>query len=231
MKCSAPDRFRMIVTEYNESIGWHLVFEHRPRVLRDLADYDLFMYFEDDSYVLAAQVVEWMHESRRLLLDGLFEYEIGFWRFDIAERNNIERVAPSSDACVMQLSNHRWFVQSAVYQPLWMAFTLKLLPLQETHPFFFDSGDKFTLGWLYGEHASFDLFWRVGFKRVFPVDKWAFFGVQHLGQGSQRYRNPPSDSVSEYDFLHRKETLIQLPAMHCIEQVGLFTPLTRVTGD
>lgn len=229
----------MFVTEYNESIGWLLVFEHRPRVLRDLADYDLFMYFEDDSFVLAAQVVEWMHESRRLLLDGLFEYEIGLWRFDIAERNNIERVTLPSGGCLMQLSNHRWFVESAIYQPLWMAFTQKLLPLQETHPFFFDSGDKFTKGWLFGEHASFDLFGRVGFKRVFPVETWAFLGVQHLGQSTQAWRNAnPSDSVSEYDHLHRKGTLIQLnlAPTNCSkaianEQAKLFPPLTRVTGD
>lgn len=134
----------------DKSIGTALSAVHRETLKKQLHNYDLFIYHEDDIIVKNSHVVGYLHETKMLhhLLpeNGLQDHVIGFQRYrrvlrpgehhrgnfeeiEIYEQENMEEVPNLDQICVKDTPYIK--VSGNTHQAMWMFTKQQILMLHD----------------------------------------------------------------------------------------------------
>lgn len=176
---------------YDASIGIALGAEHRKYTGREIYNYDVFVYHEDDILFRYAHLVAYLNETKTLHnLDpkwGLNNFCIGFQRYrhiptspgyqwkDIIEQNLLEEMPTFTPICFENKEDNPPYlsVGGNVHQAMWILTRNQILLFQAKCEFLNYSTPS-------REHmSSFGLFGHCGVGKVIPARSFTTFTVLH----------------------------------------------------
>lgn len=141
-------------SQFDPSINIALGAQHRPYIAKEIDNYDVFIYHEDDMVFKLSHLSGYLHETKQLhkLLpeNGLTDHCIGFQRYrriqngndiriahtdtDIIELEFLEELPNFVPTCIKDQPYLR--VDGNIHQAIWMFTRQQLLFLQEKCSFF-----------------------------------------------------------------------------------------------
>jgi hypothetical protein len=237
-----PIEIRYLV--YDPSIGIALGAEHRKYTGREIYNYDVFVYHEDDILFKYAHLVAYLNETKVLHEQdpkwGLNNHCIGFQRYrhiagsaghswnDIIEQNLLEEMPVLTPICFQNQDSFLPYlsVTGNTHQAMWILTKNQILAFQAKCGFLNYSSPS-------REHmSSFGLFGHCQVAKLIPARSFTTFTVLHYYQQRHVSWTPVFTAIENmetgYHYYANPKVKINLPS--CWKNISL-TAVSDISHD